>query len=78
MRGRASKIKRIHQCKQDGRNRRHALEVEEEAHAPPPAQAQEDASALQVDGRQDGLARIVSVAHVLRAQGCPDVVITEG
>ena len=45
MRGRASKIKRIHKCKQDGRNRRHALEVEEEAHAPPSAQAQEDAPA---------------------------------
>jgi hypothetical protein len=27
-----------------------ALEVEEEAHAPPPAQAQEDAPALEVDG----------------------------
>ena len=28
-----------------------ALEVEEEAHPPPPAQAQEDARALEVDGR---------------------------
>jgi len=27
-----------------------ALEVEEEAHSPPPAQAQEDAPALQVSG----------------------------
>ena len=67
MRGRASKIKRIHQCKQDGRNRRHALEVEEEAHAPPAKEAPQDAPALQVGALPGGASLRFAVARTITA-----------
>ena len=74
MRGRASKIKRIHQCKQDGRNRRHALEVEEEAHAPLTKEAPQDAPALQV-GRNRERRQVAQLAACRRTVSLTDWLI---